>query len=122
MYQTLNGILIVDKPENISSAGLVSKLKKITGVKKAGHTGTLDPFATGVIICCLNKATKLAGFFLGSDKTYEGTLHLGIETDTQDCTGEIVSNSEKTSSRPFSSSKNPGHASQTYFLPQAEQG
>ncbi|QTA78645.1 tRNA pseudouridine synthase B [Desulfonema limicola] len=92
----LNGILLVDKPENMSSAKLVSKIKHLARVKKAGHAGTLDPFATGLMICCLNKATKLSGFFLNSSKTYEGTLCLGIETDTQDSTGTIISRYDKT--------------------------
>ncbi|MDM8536140.1 tRNA pseudouridine(55) synthase TruB [Desulfobacterales bacterium HSG17] len=100
MQQMLDGILIVDKPENMSSARLVSKIKYLTRVKKAGHTGTLDPFATGLMICCLNKATKLSGFFLNSNKTYEGTLELGKETDTQDSTGTVVSISDKTEFDP----------------------
>jgi tRNA pseudouridine55 synthase len=85
-----NGILIIDKPPHQSSAQVVGRLKKILGVRKIGHTGTLDPFATGVLICCLNSTTKLARFFLNSDKTYEATLHLGVETDTQDVTGQII--------------------------------
>ena len=59
-------------------------------MKKAGHAGTLDPFATGILVCCLNQATRLARFFLHDWKKYTGTLHLGIETDTQDLTGQVL--------------------------------
>jgi tRNA pseudouridine55 synthase len=64
-------------------------------VKKAGHTGTLDPFATGVLICCLNQATRLARFFLHGGKKYRAELRLGIETDTQDATGAITATGEQ---------------------------
>ncbi len=86
-----SGILIIDKPADITSAKVVALLKKLTGAKKAGHAGTLDPFATGILICCLNEATKISGFFLGGDKKYQARLRLGISTDTQDFTGKILS-------------------------------
>jgi len=89
-----DGIIIVDKPENISSAKVVARVKAALGAKKVGHTGTLDPFATGVLVCCINRATRLARFFLEGDKTYEATLHLGIETDTQDATGAVISDTQ----------------------------
>ncbi|MBT3310803.1 MAG: tRNA pseudouridine(55) synthase TruB [Desulfobacterales bacterium] len=95
MNEELCGIVIVDKPADISSAKAVAEIKKIFGVKKAGHTGTLDPFATGVLICCLNKATRISGFFLHGNKKYEGVLHLGIETDSFDCTGSITSKCDR---------------------------
>jgi tRNA pseudouridine55 synthase len=85
-----SGIVVVDKPADISSAGVVSDIKKIFRVKKAGHAGTLDPFATGVLVCCINRATKIAGFLLGGNKKYHATLCLGVETDTQDSTGTII--------------------------------
>ena len=74
-----SGIFIIDKPGEISSAKLVALVKRVLGVKKAGHTGTLDPFATGVMVCCVNQATKLARFFLGGGKSYEATLTLGVK-------------------------------------------
>ena len=74
----------------MTSAGVVARVKKILNAKKVGHTGTLDPFATGVLICCLNRATRLARFLLGGKKKYQALLHLGIETDTQDATGKII--------------------------------
>jgi tRNA pseudouridine55 synthase len=85
-----NGIMILDKPADISSAQAVSRVKRLLGVKKIGHTGTLDPFATGVLICCINQATRLARFFLHADKTYQAVLRLGVETDTQDATGRVI--------------------------------
>ncbi|MCP4111229.1 MAG: tRNA pseudouridine(55) synthase TruB [Desulfobacteraceae bacterium] len=91
----LNGLFVIDKPEDISSAAVVARLKKILGVRKAGHSGTLDPFATGVMVCCVNQATKLARFFLHSGKKYTAVLKLGVETDTQDSTGTVISRCEK---------------------------
>jgi tRNA pseudouridine55 synthase len=90
MPTELNGIVVVDKPEGLSSAQVVSRIKALFGARKAGHTGTLDPFATGVLVCCLNRATRLSQFFLKGDKTYEAVLRLGIRTDTQDLTGAVV--------------------------------
>jgi tRNA pseudouridine55 synthase len=86
----MNGILVINKPEGLSSARTVARVKHLMQVRKAGHTGTLDPFARGVLVCCLNQATRLAGFLLESPKTYEGVLTLGVETDTQDATGRII--------------------------------
>lgn len=84
-----NGILLIDKPEGITSAKSVLKIKKALGIKKAGHTGTLDPFATGVLIVCLNRATKIVQYLSELDKVYVGTMVLGITTDTQDFTGTV---------------------------------
>lgn len=94
MPHELSGIVIIDKPAGISSAAVVTAVKKKFKVRKAGHTGTLDPFATGVLICCINKATRLSRFFLKANKKYEAVLHLGITTDTQDSTGKIISTCE----------------------------
>jgi tRNA pseudouridine55 synthase len=86
----ISGILVVDKPAETTSARVVARVKALTQVNKAGHTGTLDPFATGVMVCCLGSATRLAQFFLKGDKTYEGVLRLGAATDTQDATGKVI--------------------------------
>jgi len=86
-----SGLFIIDKPAGLTSARVVSILKKLSGAKKAGHTGTLDPFATGVLICCINEATKISRFFLGGNKKYAARLCLGVETDTQDFTGKVIS-------------------------------
>ena len=86
-----DGVVIIDKPAGVTSAGALARVKRICNARKAGHAGTLDPFATGVLVCCLNQATRLARFFLHDRKKYRGTLHLGIETDTQDPTGQVLS-------------------------------
>lgn len=87
----MNGILVVDKPENTTSAKVVAIVKKLLGAGKVGHTGTLDPFATGVLICCVNRATKLSRFFLQRNKRYRAVLRVGVQTDTQDSTGRVTS-------------------------------
>jgi len=90
-----SGILLIDKPEGRTSADVVAKVKKLLGACKAGHTGTLDPFATGLMVCLVGGATKLARFFNEGWKTYEAVLCLGVETDTLDSTGKVVATSEK---------------------------
>lgn len=85
-----NGMLLVNKPEGLSSARVVDQVKKIFQVKKAGHTGTLDPFATGLLPVALEQATRLSRFFLGSAKQYRAVVTLGIETDTLDKTGRVT--------------------------------
>ena len=82
-----SGILVIDKPEGLSSAAVVARIKRLSRAAKVGHAGTLDPFASGVLVCCLNRATKLARFLLQGAKHYEALLQLGVETDTQDATG-----------------------------------
>jgi tRNA pseudouridine55 synthase len=87
----MNGIIVIDKPDGLTSAQVVAQVKKILGAKKVGHTGTLDPFATGVLVCCVNKATRLAQFLMHGKKRYAGVMRLGIRTDTQDFTGRVIS-------------------------------
>lgn len=89
-----NGIVLIDKPEGLSSARVVDRVKKIFRVKKAGHTGTLDPFATGLLPVAIGKATRISRFFLGGAKRYHATVRLGIETDTYDKTGQVTSQAE----------------------------
>ncbi len=86
----MNGILVLNKPAGLSSARGVARVKRMLQADHAGHTGTLDPFASGVLVCCINQATRLARFLMPGRKIYEGTLTLGIETDTQDATGKAV--------------------------------
>ena len=86
----INGILNINKPEGISSAKTVSKIKEILKLKKVGHTGTLDPFATGILIICINRATKIAQYLSNLDKEYIATMVLGITTDTQDLKGKVL--------------------------------
>src|ERR1035437_57959 len=91
----MNGIVIIDKPAGKTSHDIVSEVKKIMGAKKAGHTGTLDPMATGVLPICLNEATKLAQFLSGENKEYLATMLLGVKTDTLDTEGEVTGQSDK---------------------------
>lgn len=86
----MNGIVVLDKPSGISSAAAVDRVKRALGAKRAGHGGTLDPLATGVLVICLGEATKIASYLLADDKSYIADLVLGIETDTLDRTGSIV--------------------------------
>ena len=88
--QESSGIIVIDKPQNITSARVVAKVKRLLDARKVGHAGTLDPFAAGVLVCCINDATRLARFLLAGNKTYDATLKLGIETDTQDMTGTVT--------------------------------
>src|ERR1044071_8129101 len=90
------GILLVDKKKGSTSFRLVSLLRKRTGIKKIGHAGTLDPFATGVMVMLIGREyTKRSDEFLCSDKEYRATLQLGIATDTYDIEGQILSRSDK---------------------------
>ncbi|MCL1934984.1 MAG: tRNA pseudouridine(55) synthase TruB [Defluviitaleaceae bacterium] len=86
----INGVLNINKPKGYTSHDIVNIVRKHFNTKKVGHTGTLDPNATGVLPLCLGKATKLSSFIMGSDKIYRAVLILGISTDTQDITGKIL--------------------------------
>jgi tRNA pseudouridine55 synthase len=83
----MDGILIVDKPEGLTSHDVVARLRRILKTKRIGHTGTLDPFATGVLVMLVGKATRLAQFLDKDKKEYEATIRFGFETDTGDKTG-----------------------------------
>ena len=87
----INGVLNVYKEKGYTSHDVVAKLRGILKQKKIGHTGTLDPEAQGVLPVCLGRGTKLCGMLTDKRKTYQAVLHLGIETDTQDMTGEVIS-------------------------------
>ncbi len=86
-----SGIIVVNKPSGMTSFRVIDELRKKSGIKKIGHTGTLDPFATGVLPLCFSKATRLARFFSASRKGYSGEIKLGVTTDTYDLTGKILS-------------------------------
>ena len=86
----LNGVLLIDKPEGLTSADVVRVVKKSLRPQKIGHLGTLDPFASGLLPLCLGTATKIAQFLMAEHKAYTGTIRLGIETDTLDATGAIT--------------------------------
>jgi tRNA pseudouridine55 synthase len=86
----VNGVLVLDKPAGMSSAFAVDAVKKRLGAKRAGHGGTLDPIATGVLPICLNEGTKIAAYLLADDKEYEAEAMLGVEMDTLDRTGQVT--------------------------------
>ena len=86
----MHGVLVLDKPEGLSSAHAVDRVKHALRVKRAGHGGTLDPMATGVLAICLGEATKLASYLLADDKEYLAEGLLGVETDTLDRTGTVT--------------------------------
>jgi tRNA pseudouridine55 synthase len=87
----LEGIIIVDKPKGLTSTGVLNRVKRLLCTKEAGHTGTLDPFATGVLPICLSSATKIIPFLNEDFKEYEATMRLGVTTDTLDETGAVIS-------------------------------
>lgn len=84
------GALIIDKPEGLTSHDVVSRVRRAAATRRVGHAGTLDPFATGVLVVCIGRATRLVQFLVGLDKEYTATVRLGFATDTQDLTGKRV--------------------------------
>jgi tRNA pseudouridine55 synthase len=86
----VNGILVIDKPQGVTSNGILQQVKRLYGAAKAGHTGALDPLATGVLPLCFGEATKFSQTMLDSDKAYITTARLGIRTETGDSEGAVV--------------------------------
>lgn len=86
----MKGILLVDKPAGMTSHDAVQRVRRAANMRRVGHTGTLDPSATGLLILCLGEATRLSNFLTGMDKTYEGVMRLGVSTDSYDLDGDIV--------------------------------
>ncbi len=89
-----SGVVILNKEEGITSQGAVNRVKRLFGSDKAGHTGTLDPLATGVLPVLIGRAVKASEFLLTADKHYSATMLLGVETDTEDITGAVLSSSD----------------------------
>ena len=89
----MDGVLVIDKPWGPTSFDVVRQVRSLLKLKKVGHTGTLDPMATGVLPLCLGEATKVAGFITEGDKAYDATVRLGAETDTQDAEGQVTARS-----------------------------
>ncbi len=87
---TKSGLLLIDKPEGPSSAHVVHRAKVFLGAKKVGHLGTLDPFASGLLLLGINEGTKISDIFLRAPKSYRGVITLGVDTDSQDSTGLVV--------------------------------
>ena len=84
----VDGVLLVDKKSGITSHDVVEKFRRRSKIKKVGHTGTLDPLATGLLVLCVGRATRLQAYLMGMEKTYEGTIQFGWATDSYDATGE----------------------------------
>lgn len=90
----MNGVIIVNKEKDMTSRDVVNKLCKLLGTKKIGHTGTLDPIATGVLVCCVGNCTKLVELLTSTDKEYIANIKFGVSTDTLDVTGEVICTSD----------------------------
>lgn len=92
---TAEGILTIDKPGGMTSHDVVNRIRRLTGIRRIGHAGTLDPLATGVLLLCVGRTTRLVEYLVGHDKVYEVTVRLGQATNTYDAEGEVVAE------RPF---------------------
>src|SRR5215212_6622245 len=90
----MDGVLVLDKPAGLTSHDVVAQARRILHERRIGHTGTLDPFATGVLVILLGKATRLAQFLKGVEKEYEAIIRLGYSTDTGDRTGNPIPGSQ----------------------------
>lgn len=91
----MDGVLIIDKPEGLTSHDVVARVRHILGERAVGHTGTLDPFATGVLVLLVGRATRLAQFLSGAEKEYEAVIRLGYATETGDLTGAPILNNDE---------------------------
>src|ERR1700681_4470103 len=89
----MDGVLIIDKPAGMTSHDVVARVRKIIGERRVGHTGTLDPFATGVLVILVGRATRLAQYLNGAEKEYEAVIRLGCATDTGDIAGVAIKTS-----------------------------
>jgi len=90
----MNGILIVDKPQGMTSHAVVGRVRRLFGLRKVGHAGTLDPLATGVLVVALGQATRILQYLMEENKTYRASLLLGMKTDTQDSEGQVIETHE----------------------------
>lgn len=93
-FSSVSGLLLLDKPEKITSQGAVSRVRRLLNVKTAGHTGTLDPMATGVLPVLVGRAVKASEYLLEGDKHYDAVLRLGLTTDTEDTTGKVLTQTD----------------------------
>lgn len=87
----VSGLVIVDKPQGVTSHGVVARVRRLAGTRKVGHAGTLDPMATGVLVVGVNRATRLLGHLMLTEKGYDATIRLGVATTTDDAEGEVTS-------------------------------
>jgi tRNA pseudouridine55 synthase len=88
------GLLVIDKPSRLTSHDVVQRVRRALRIRQVGHTGTLDPMATGVLVICVGTATRVSEYLLGHDKAYHATIRLGVETDTYDATGEVIATND----------------------------
>ena len=86
----MNGLLLIDKPQGMTSHDVVARVRRIINMRAIGHAGTLDPFATGLLILCIGQATRLSEYLIGETKTYTGRMKLGERTNTDDLEGEVI--------------------------------
>ena len=98
--RTLGGVLNIDKPPGITSHDVVGKLRRLSGIRRIGHAGTLDPLATGVLLICIGRSTRLSEYLIGQNKRYQTTIRLGQETNTYDAEGEITAEKPVTVDEP----------------------
>jgi tRNA pseudouridine55 synthase len=96
----LNGLVVVDKPAGITSHDVVARVRRLAGTRKVGHAGTLDPMATGVLVVGINRATRLLGHLLLTDKAYDATVRLGVSTSTDDAEGEVIATTSASFHQP----------------------
>ena len=94
LHLSMDGLLVINKPSGRSSHDLVYSVRRITGEKRVGHAGTLDPMATGVLVICLGQGVRVSEYLISHDKTYRALIRLGIETDTYDATGQVIATRE----------------------------
>jgi tRNA pseudouridine55 synthase len=99
VWRDVTGIVLLDKPAGLSSNQALQQVRRLFAARKAGHTGSLDPLATGMLPVCLGEATKVCGFLLGADKVYEVEACIGTRTSTADAEGEVIERSEPTVTR-----------------------
>lgn len=92
--EQLEGVLPIDKPSGPTSHDVVARARRAIGERRIGHTGTLDPFASGLLLLCVGRATRIAEYLSAMDKTYRATLRLGSATDTDDLTGDVIAESD----------------------------
>ncbi|UCG25655.1 MAG: tRNA pseudouridine(55) synthase TruB [Chloroflexota bacterium] len=90
MSAAIEGLLCLDKSSGPTSHDVVNKIRRLTGIRRVGHAGTLDPLATGLLLVCLGRATRLLEYLVGQPKSYVATIQMGQETDTYDAEGEII--------------------------------
>src|SRR5690606_20471204 len=91
---SIDGVLPVDKPAGPTSHGIVARVRRALGTRRIGHTGTLDPFASGLMLLCIGRATRIVEYLTGMDKRYTAVVRLGTRTDTHDATGTVLSETD----------------------------